>query len=439
MTTPPAAPGGPPFDADELRARVGALEMELAQKDALLTQGFEAFTEAAEKLQQSHKKLQQKVAELNLELDQKNRALEVNLAERVQMETYLSNIFSSLDVGVVVTNLDGWVTSINRAGEEILETPADSAVGKGLNDLLGHSLVQPGSPQDAQPPLPSDEPLGFRRTGGDDIKLQVTRTLMNSEQGEPLGYIFNVRDVTALKKLEEQAQRRNRFTAMGEMAANIAHEIRNPLGSIELFATLVKKGLDESDEKTRLMNHISSSVASMNHIISNLLAYTKPRHVTRRPVDLHALLNESVAFNQVMAAHNDVEVSLHTAAPSAWVMGDKEQLKQVFTNLFVNAVQAMPEGGRLQIATRGLGGTNSLELSFQDSGQGISPEIQSQIFDPFYTTKSQGTGLGLSIVHNIVESHHAVIQVSSKPGQGARFVITFPLAEAGQQPQQGDT
>ena len=258
----------------------------------------------------------------------------------------------------------------------------------------------------------------------------------------------NVQDVTLLKKLEEHGERQNRFTAMGEMAANIAHEIRNPLGSIELFASLLKKAISGEEEKATLVNHISSSVTSMNHIISNLLAYTKPRPVSPQRVDLHPLLREITELFQFFANQHQVESKLSLQAPRATVMGDREQLKQVFNNLIVNAVQSMPEGGELLLSTRAVAITDPRELArfgldqpeqaarngfievvVHDTGAGIPKEVLRKIFDPFFTTKTRGTGLGLAIVHQIIVSHHATIDVDSRVDHGTQVIMTFPAVQ----------
>ena len=440
------APTDSRLDLRTLQATIEALNLELAQKDLLLTQGFEAFTHAAEKLQDSHKRLQREVAALNLELDQKNKELERNLIEKEKVKTYLSNIFESLDIGVFVTDLDGGITSVNRAGLAMLGTGAEALVGLNVERVMGAQLLPPPArPPDIESRLEVGEPIPFTRSDGEALQLQVSVNLMTDETQSPLGYILNVQDVTLLKKLEEHAERRNRFTAMGEMAANIAHEIRNPLGSIELFASLVKKGLAEQDDKMELVNHISSGIASMNHIISNLLEYTKPRPVSLIRLNLHDLLGEVVEFTRFMADQNQVEIHLKLAAERPWVLGDGEHLKQVFHNLFLNAVQAMPEGGRLVLSTRkcsltkaklisrfGEGSSLSepldvIEVACRDSGPGIPPEIQRRIFDPFFSTKARGTGLGLAIVHNIIESHRGAIDVESRNGEGTTFILMFPL------------
>jgi signal transduction histidine kinase len=323
---------------------------------------------------------------------------------------------------------------------------AEAVVGLGINEVLEADVFAedgagPGAEGSA---LEQDEPLTFHRADGETLRLQVSLTRMTGD-GRPLGYILNAQDVTLLKQLEEQAERRNRFTAMGEMAATIAHEIRNPLGSIELFASLVKKGLDD-EEKLALMHHISSGIASMNHIISNVLEYTKPRPVNLRTLDLHRLLHEMGEFSRYMAEQNGVALEYDLGQGPVRVRGDEDLLRQVFHNLVLNAVQAMPEGGRVTFSSRlrtltkakelarfgevpGHDGAalDVLEVGVKDTGPGIPKEVQKKIFDPFFTTKARGTGLGLAIVHNIIEAHHATVDVVSGEGKGTEFIFMFPL------------
>jgi PAS domain S-box-containing protein len=444
----PAAAAPAVREEQDLKTRTASLEMELAHKNFLLQKGFEKFIETAEKLQESQRRLQQRVGELTREVEQKNRDLERNLQEKEAVKTYLSNIFESLPIGVLVTDLGGRITSVNRAGQALFHAASPELAGAEINALLGAVLLPaPGSGELAlSPAADTEEPITFRRGDGEVLRLRLSTTLMRGEQQEPLGFIFNVQDVTLLKKLEEHAERQNRFTAMGEMAANIAHEIRNPLGSIELFASLLRKSMGQDAERAALVHHISSNVASMNHIISNLLAYTKPRPVSRQRVDLHALLGEIADMFGFMAKQHQVEVLVRLIAPRTTVIGDKEQLKQVFHNLVLNSVQSMPEGGELVLATRSLSLTDPrelarfnledesaaagfIEVTVQDSGCGIPKEIQKKIFDPFFSTKARGTGLGLAIVHQIILSHHATIDVESGVDQGTKMIMMFPAVK----------
>lgn len=418
----------PPEDLEALRMKLSSLEVEKSRMELLLEQGFSQFTEAAEKLQE-------RIGNLHERLEQKNEELQRNLEEKERVKTYLANIFESLDIGVLVTDMEGQITSVNREGVNILGLGAEQLIGEDVNLLLGETLVTGGAAGKIE-----KEPITFKRQDAETVKLQLSVT------GMPGGFILNVQDVTELKKLEETAERRNRFTAMGEMAANIAHEIRNPLGSIELFASLVQKGLPADSEQAQLVNHISSAVTSMNHIISNLLAYTKPRPVNRQQMDLQQLVAESAEFLELLAAKHEVAVAVHLEAERPLIRGDEEMLKQVVHNLFLNAVQAMPDGGELTIATRNKtlrdpqqvlrfhpeppvpAELDVIEVTLQDQGSGMPMEIQRQIFDPFFTTKARGTGLGLAIVHNILESHLATIDVDSHVDVGTTMILTFPVA-----------
>jgi PAS domain S-box-containing protein len=433
---------------EALQAEFAQMKVQMAQKDLLLDQGFQVFNQAAAKLEENQKRYQETVAALNLEIDQQNKELARNLIEKENVKNYLSNILESLAIGVFVTDLEGGVTSVNRAGLNLLGAGADALVGQNINDVLGAELLPRARRSkrsiqahvELEEPLPFNreegETLEFNRDDGETLQFSVAITPMTGESGAHLGYILNVQDITLLKKLEEHVSRRNRFTAMGEMAANIAHEIRNPLGSIELFASLVKKGLPEQDEKLELINHISNGIASMNHIISNLLEYTKPRPVVLKPLSLHQLLKEVVDFTRFSAQQNGVELREELDAKNCEIRGDPELLKQVFHNLILNGVQAMPEGGTLTITSRSRTLTSPKLLSrlannaevrpAKRPGMGMAPDIQKQIFDPFFSTKARGTGLGLAIVHNIIESHHGLIDVDSEKERGTTFLVMFP-------------
>lgn len=291
-----------------------------------------------------------------------------------------------------------------------------------------------------------EQELDFQRKNGSKIQLLFSISLMYSEFGDILGLIVNVQDITELKKLEAQAERKNRFTVMGEMAATIAHEIRNPLGSIELFASLLKKDLPADSSKQALLSHITSAIHSMNHIISNILEYTKPHLAfTKDIIEIHQFLYDVLDVSQYLAKPNHVQICEKFEAIETYVAGDKELLKQVFFNLMNNAVQAILESGSVTVSTRNIHANNEkllrrfreflgpaeslhlIEIRIQDTGLGMSPEVKKKIFDPFFTTKERGTGLGLAIVHNIVEAHNALIDVESEVDQGTQFTLLFPV------------
>jgi signal transduction histidine kinase len=243
-----------------------------------------------------------------------------------------------------------------------------------------------------------------------------------------------VRNVTRIEKLEEMNKRAEQHTAMGDLAANIAYEIRNPLGSIELFASLIMK--EGRDEKVRdRASQIIRSVRNVDAAISNLLLFARELNPVMKRVNLLNVLREVVAFTQDIIEKDSFVYTVSYADENLCVAGDAELLKQVFLNLILNAYQAMPAGGHLHIETkmterRDKGGKHRqsyAHVSFVDTGVGIPPESIQRIFDPFFTTREKGAGIGLAIVHNIVRIHGGTIDVENGKTGGTVFHVTVPL------------
>lgn len=234
-----------------------------------------------------------------------------------------------------------------------------------------------------------------------------------------------------------QNHRQERLAAMGEMAAKIAHEVRNPLGSIELFATSLRESLDGQEELQELAKRISMGVKNINSIVSNLLLFIKPDEIkTFQPFDVCEALEDSLFFTSHLTGRSrGIEVRKVVGPGPLCIHGDIELIKQMCLNLILNAIQGMPEGGRLVITARRrtfreLDPPDWVELRFSDTGIGIAPEHLSKIFDPFFTTKQSGTGLGLSIVHSIVDVHQGTLDAASTLGQGTVFTVWLPLCPA---------
>lgn len=414
----------------------------------MITQGFEVFSEAALKLQTYYRGLEEKISILNDELAKKNKELELNLLEKERVKNYLSNIFQNSAVGIIVTDLDGQITSVNQNGLKLTGYSLEEVRGKHFNDFI-QTPVLPWAMSNDQLTVYEDVELreiDFQKSDGNKLRLSLYISLMYSENNDILGLIINIQDITELKKLEAEAERKNRFTFMGEMAASIAHEIRNPLGSIELFSSLLKKEFENDSPQKALLNHISSAIKSMNNIVSNLLEYSKPRpYIIGEEIEFHAFLKEILNLSQYMIEQNQILLHNDWKAEITSVRGDVELLKQVFLNLMMNAVQSMIEPGSIILKTRNLEKKiglfpnhvkqkepsakiiNSLEVQVEDTGIGIPNDIMNKIFDPFFTTKERGTGLGLAIVQNLLEAHGALLNVESEEGCGTRITITFPI------------
>jgi len=245
-------------------------------------------------------------------------------------------------------------------------------------------------------------------------------------------YQFNRRLVSENRHLQEalqrqvQHQRAQRIDAMGEMAVKIAQELRNPLGSMELFASLLQQELDQDAEAAALVAHILSGVKNLDHVISNLLLFTKPPTPRLASVDPHLLLEASLVFVEHLVRHQHLRIQEDFGAVGLGIEAAAEWVKQVFLNLILNAIQAMPEGGTLALTTRSQSGM--LDVQVSDTGTGIVPAIIEHIFKPFFTTKERAMGLGLTLVHNIVAAHRGAIQVHRAPERATAVILSFPLA-----------
>ena len=396
-----------------------------------LKQSFDHFNQATTTLERAYASLEAKFEMINRELEEKNTELTKTIAEKEDMKNYLQNILESLTTGVVVTDPEEIIQTVNRCAEIFSGVSRDGVIGENIAVLFGDAFPE------------KDKHLCFseyfRGEAGRKIRLkgrtmEVFDAPVRDRKDRVIGTVFILRDVTSIERLEEMAKRTEKFAAMGEMAANIAHEIRNPLGSIELFASLLIKDITAKKDQDRI-SQIITSVKNMDNKISNLLLFTRNTLPTMRMVNVHDILREIHVFSEQIFTQGNIVFSLRYAEAEPVIEGDAEMLKQVFFNLILNALQAMPDGGRLWIETRchqrhshiKTNAVSSVEIRFSDNGVGIAEENMSKIFDPFFSTREGGSGLGLAIVHNIVDMHGGSINVDKGEQGGAIFTILLPL------------
>lgn len=225
-------------------------------------------------------------------------------------------------------------------------------------------------------------------------------------------------------EIEEQLRRADRLSALGQLSAGMAHEIRNPLGSIRGTAEILQEGIDPADRRYEFTCILIKEVDRLNKVVQNFLDFARPSGGDRELVDINRLLAEVLTLTGQPALKNGVTTRLDAGVVPE-MEGDGEQLKQAFLNLVLNALQAMPAGGSLTISTALTAGT--LEVRFTDTGGGIPRENLDRIFNPFFTTRGEGTGLGLAITHRIIQGHGGRIAVESRLGAGTTFILTFPV------------
>ncbi len=407
----------------------------------LLSQAFQTFNEATTKLEESYQKLEKRVESLNLELEEKNEELEKNLREKENVKNYLHDILESLPTGVVVIDPTGKITTVNKTAGEIVGLLPGKALGKtfekifDLKETPSLPLSQLLSPDSGRQYIE----IKFSNQLNAELDLSISSSTMKSPLNGNLEKTLIIQDITEVKRLEEKLERNNRLTAMGEMAAGIAHELRNPLGSIELFTSLLKRDLTEKPQMRQTLDHITNGVKKMDRIISGLLVFTRSPKPNTRRYNLHEILDEVLLFNDLLIRKNEVKLVKNYHCRDPFGAGDADLLNQVFTNFIVNAVQAMPQGGELTLSTIESSESESssvegqqnswngqLMLTISDTGLGIPAHIKSKIFNPFFTTKDHGTGLGLAIVHSTVKAHNGSIEFESLEGKGTSFTITLP-------------
>ena len=403
-----------------------------------LIKKMEAFTEVAEQLQRSYDELQVRIKKLDLELADKNKELEKNLVEKEEVKNYLNDILESLTNGVIVVDRLGRITTFNQTAGNLTGLKPQNCLGKTLKEVFPFDLFEN---------LVSRLEKNRRETVSQDqdittpdkkiIHARVSASPVWDNHGGQIGTVLILQDRTDLRQLEELAHRNQRLREMGEMAAGIAHEIRNPLGSIELFASLLKKDLEGDPEKAKLVQHIRAGVQNMDRIISTLLLFAKSSQPSRQQCDINLLLAELLDGLDDIRVPDNIKVVREFGNEEMLANGDRELLRQVFPNLIRNAIQAMPDGGELRLQTEkalipvsgsesGKGTREFITVTVTDTGGGICANDLAKIFNPFFTTKDKGTGLGLAISHNIIKAHQGTIEAVSEEGKSTSFRVKIP-------------
>lgn len=406
----------------------------------VLIRNMEAFNEVTEQLQRSYDELQERIKQLDLELEDKNKELEKNLTEKEEVKNYLNDILESLTNGVIVVSRSGKITTFNHTAGKLTGVKPKDCLGKTLKevfpfDLFDHLVSR--LEKNYRETISRDEEIPI--LGNKKINARVSASPVWDNHGGQIGTVLIIQDRTDLLNLEELAHRNQRLREMGEMAAGIAHEIRNPLGSIELFASLLKQDLEEDPEKVKLVQHIQAGVQNMDRIISTLLLFAKSSQPSRQQCDINLLLSELLDGLDGIRVPQNIKVILDFGKEEMLANGDRELLRQVFPNLIRNAIQAMPEGGELRLQTqkalipvagsegeKNAGARKYIAVTVTDTGGGICAEDLSKIFNPFFTTKDKGTGLGLAISHNIIKAHQGTIEAVSEEGKSTSFEVKIP-------------
>ncbi|HET8759989.1 MAG TPA: ATP-binding protein, partial [Nitrospiria bacterium] len=266
---------------------------------------------------------------------------------------------------------------------------------------------------------------------GRRVLLGMTLSWLKDSNGEPMGMVGIFQDLTEIKALEDKVRQRERLASVGELAAGLAHEIRNPLAAISGAMEVLQQDLRLEGEPGTLMGIALRETERLDDLIGQFLLYARPPSPQKRYCDLVRLVKETLVL---LRTHNDfrpaIEVAEQLPDAPVWVEADANQIRQVVWNLLVNALQAMPDGGRLSVRLRAVAAkrSNAVALTIGDTGQGVKSEDLHRMFLPFFTTKPGGSGLGLAIVHRIVEEHRGHVDVQSEWTKGTQVTVTLPAA-----------
>ncbi len=351
------------------------------------------------------------------QLKDKERELDV-LRKRAEqragiMEDYNENILQSVPSGVITLDGNWKIVKVNASAERMLGIRSGLLAGhdfreafSGGPELRGRDRVERGE-------------TPYVAANGRRLWLGYSLTPLRDAGGESIGQLFIFTDLTELKALQSQAELRQRLSSLGEMAAGIAHELRNPMGVISGYMRLLSRKVQPGLRQT--VQAVSEEVRAMDTIIGDFLSFARPREPDLAEVDLSRLVAECAS--NALGQRRDIEVSLDLEEGIV-VRGDAVLLRQVFANLLLNALEAQEEGGEISVSSVREGGSICVLLS--DTGHGIDEGVRDRIFLPFFTTKEKGTGLGLAVVHRIITSHGGSIELQGGEG-GATFRVRLPL------------
>ncbi len=382
---------------------------------------------------QSTESLKEKVNQGNalktMELDVQRLTQEVQ-----QFRAFAESLIQSISSGLILVDTKERITYFNRAAGKILGYPKEEVIGKPFSIF---SLKE--KKQTMPTPFKNHYEMDSRREGvivrKDKVKIPIGFNITDhlDSRGGKIGKIINFRNMTNILKLQEEILRMDRLVSLGELSSGIAHEIRNPLAGIKTTAQALGEEMEQDDPKREYLNRITKEIDRLNDLLKTFFSFAKPQKLNPVVCNIRDIVNEIIPLLIKDIANRGINFTEEYAPDLPKVRVDFSQMHQVFLNLFLNAIQAMPNGGELKIKAEPIAlaplinpGKDYVRISISDTGKGIPTHGINKIFDPFFTTRSKGIGLGLSITYQIVKKHGGSIKVESKMDRGTTFILTLP-------------
>ena len=440
MPSPPLASFPPPAPRDVPGAVPGNT---LPGDEEFLLQAFSSFAEAAGSLERSYSLLRAEVARLHRDLEESHDGLARSLEETRTTRQHLDRILESLPCGVLVVAGGGEISRVNPEGRRLLAWEGNSDSKTALRQVSELRSELRELLEGAQT-RSCEQEKKVSAGPGPERWLAVRHAAV--PEGTPSSTVFIIRDISEGKRLEQAEQKLLREQAQAEMSAVLAHEIRNPLGSLELFAGLLAEA-ELNMESREWVEHLQAGLRTLSATVNNVLHVHSRSNARNSPVDLGQLLDWAHGFLAPLARRARVTMNLRHRLAAVTIPGDRHRLEQVLLNLLLNAVHALPGGGCVELAGRVTGKNTaanraikeeeednpddrrSVIITVSDTGPGIAAEHLPRIFEPGFSTRVGSTGMGLTVCRRIVEEHGGTIRVTSPAGRGAAFTLTLPLSE----------
>ncbi len=341
-----------------------------------------------------------------------------------KLTAFADILVSSLPIGLIATDSEGAIQVYNKAAWDILEIEPDVVRGKSPGEALHAPLARMFSGALSAEENAASYETSISCTSGIVKQLQLASVVVLNDINEFGGEVLLIRDSTEMKSLEKELKRSERLASLGKMAAGVAHELRNPLSSIKGLTLILKKSFSTESREAAIAEILVGEVERLNRSISELLDYAKPARLTREKVNVSEIVEKTASLIEGDAESYNVQIQLEMGSGLPAVFVDRDKINQVFLNLFLNAVQAMPNGGLLRVTT----GWEEpwVVVTVWDNGGGIEDETLQKVLDPYFTTKNDGTGLGLSLSNKCIEEHGGQLKITSRQHEFTRVRVLLP-------------
>jgi two-component system sensor histidine kinase HydH len=346
-----------------------------------------------------------------------------------RIKAFSDHVVERMPVGLVAMDGKGIIISFNQAAETTLRLPSDQVTGRTASEVLPRQVFDmvAALKDSTRTAIGKEFDCSFR--DGRVVPLDVTLSSLKGEDGTVWGTILLCRDLTEVQSLKRELETSRRLASLGRLAAGVAHEIRNPLSSIKGFATYFKERYKDNPDDQKTSEIMIKEVDRLNRVITQLLEFARPPVIQKKRASLQSLIQHSLKMIERQASAKEIQILSHLPSEMKEIDLDPDGINQVLLNLYLNAIEAMEQGGTLSVSLSSEESSPWVKIIVSDTGTGISKEDLEHIFDPYFTTKQTGTGLGLAIVHKIIEAHRGEVNAQSEIGRGTMVSVLLPVKE----------